>query len=129
MAVTTWSPRLINWRHPLQRGGSVADDGEGLTSTPAQPFAQDQRLTSALRWITTACTAVGTATILWVAGQFMQTRDNQLRLGIIVDNLSVRVSDVEKDNDNQNVSYQKLLEKQQMHHLAIQQIQSYLNLR
>ena len=95
----------------------------------AQPFAQDQRVTNGLRWFTTACTAVGTATILWVAGQFMQTRDNQLRLGIIVENLSVRVSRVENDKDKQDVSNQKMLEKLQMHHLAIQQIQGRLGLR
>ena len=95
----------------------------------AQPFAQDQRVTNGLRWFTTACTTVGTATILWVAGQFMQTRDNQLRLGIIVENLSIRLAKVEDDNDKERTDYQRILEKQQMHHLAIQHIQRELRLR
>jgi hypothetical protein len=102
---------------------------ESAGASRAQPLTHDQRVTNFLRWFTTACTAVGTATVLWIAAQFMQTRDNQFRLGIIVDNLSARVARVEDDNDKDRVDYQKLLERQQMHHLAIQQIQSHLKLR
>jgi hypothetical protein len=95
----------------------------------AQSFAQDQRVTNGLRWFNSVCAMISLAMISWVATQFMQTRDNQLRLGIIVENLSTRLAKVEDDNDKERTDYQRLLERQQMQHLAIQQIQSHLRLR
>jgi hypothetical protein len=62
-------------------------------------------------------------------GDFKETRDNQLRLGIIVDNLSQVVSKIQSDEDKRDVNYQRVLEKQQMHHLAIQELQRRSGLR
>jgi hypothetical protein len=95
----------------------------------AQPFAQDQRVTNGLRWFNSVCAMISLAMISWVATQFMQTRDNQLRLGIIVENVSARLAKVEDDNDKERADYQKLLETQQMHHLTLRQIQKELGLR
>jgi hypothetical protein len=95
----------------------------------AQPFAQDQRVTNGLRWIAAVSGSLCVLILTTLASDFKQTRDNQLKLGIIVDNLSVRLARVENDKDKQDDSYRKVLERQQMQHLAIQQIQSHLRLR
>jgi hypothetical protein len=62
-------------------------------------------------------------------GDFKETRDNQLRLGIIVDNLSQVVSKIQNDEDKRDSNYQRVLERQQMHHLAIQELQRRSGLR
>jgi hypothetical protein len=95
----------------------------------AQPPPQDQLVTSGLRWIAAVSGSLCVVILSTLASDFKQTRDNQLKLGIIVDNLSNAVSKIENDNDKQDASYQRLLERQQMHNLAIQQIQGQLRLR
>ena len=62
-------------------------------------------------------------------GDFKETRDNQLKLGIIVDNLSQEVSKIQDDEDKRDSNYQRLFERQQMHHLAIQELQRRNGLR
>jgi len=95
----------------------------------AQPPIQDDRLTNGLRW--TAAIS-GTLCVMILGGlytDFKETRDNQLKLGIIVDNLSQVVSKIQNDEDKRDSNYQKLLERQQMHQLAIQELQRRNGLR
>jgi hypothetical protein len=95
----------------------------------AQPQPQDLRLTNALRWIAAVS---GTLCVMILGGlwnDFKETRDNQLKIGIIVDNLSNAVSKIESDNDKQDANYQRLLERTQLHHLAIQELQRRNGLR
>jgi hypothetical protein len=93
----------------------------------AQP--QDPWLTNALRWIAAVSGSLCVMILTGLWSEFKETRDNQLKIGIIVDNLSNVVSKIESDNDKQDASYQKLLERTQLHHLAIQELQRRNGLR
>jgi len=95
----------------------------------AQPLTQDQRVTNGLRWFNTVCAAISLAMITWVAQQFMQTRDNQLRLGIIVSGLEQKVTELGRDNDQQDAKIERYFERTQMHGIAITEMQRRMGLR
>ncbi len=95
----------------------------------AQPPTQDPWLTNALRWIAAVSGSLCVMILAGLWNEFKETRDNQLKIGIIVDNLSNAVSKIENDNDKQDANYQRLLERQQMHQLAIQELQRRNGLR
>jgi hypothetical protein len=65
----------------------------------------------------------------WMATQFMQTRDNQVRLGIIVSSLEQKIADITKDNDQQDVKIERYFERTQMHGIAISEMQRRMGLR
>jgi len=95
----------------------------------AQPPTQDERLTNFLRWTAAVSGTLCVAILGSLYTDFMETRDNQLKLGIIVDNLSREVSKIQNDAEKRDSNYQKLLERQQMHQLAIQELQRRNGLR
>jgi hypothetical protein len=95
----------------------------------AQPPTQDGRLTNGLRWTAAVSGTLCVMILAGLYGDFKETRDNQLRLGIIVDNLSQVVSKIQNDEDKRDSNYQRVLERQQMHHLAIQELQRRSGLR